>query len=64
MKGIGGLLVIIGLASAGLYFANMELKYLMWMSNWGEGVAWAIRGGLVAAGLILWSIGRARAKQA
>ena len=45
-----------GLASAGFHFADRELKLLMWIGMWGEGVAWMIRGLLVVGGAALWMI--------
>ena len=53
MRQLGFLLLLLGLASAVVYFMNMEMKVLRWIDNWGDGVAWGIRGGLVALGGLL-----------
>ena len=58
MKSIGSLLFIIGLASTIFYFLNRELVILGWINNWGETVAWVIRGGLMVIGGGLWLAGK------
>ena len=50
LKGIGGLLLGFGLISTVLYFLDMNLSILMWIDMWGDGVGWAIRGGMILAG--------------
>ena len=57
MKSIGGLLVILGIGSILLNQFNYEFMLLKWIDNWGEMVAWAIRGGAIALGAILWIVG-------
>jgi hypothetical protein len=55
---IGAFLALAGVASAVLSFFNYELRILMWIDRWGDGVAWAIRIGLVVVGLILVAVGK------
>ena len=57
MKNIGIYLLIGGIGSILLNQFGYEFKILMWIDNWGEGVAWAIRGGAVVAGAALWFLG-------
>ena len=53
MDSAGRLLVGLGGFSALLSFINYELVVLMWIENWGSGVAWLIRFALFAAGAAL-----------
>lgn len=53
MKRFGIFLLVMGLGSAALHFADMEFKLLMWIDTWGDTVAWVIRGGLALAGVVL-----------
>ena len=48
---------ILGLLAIVLNFANMVPRLLMWIYSWGEGVAWAIKIGLVILGAILYFMG-------
>ncbi len=57
MKNIGSILALAGIISIALYFFGYELKILGWIENWGETVAWVIRGGLVVVGGALWFLG-------
>ena len=63
MKNIGSLLFILGIGSIGLYFAELQFKLLMWIDNWGPDIGWAIRGGFVALGAVLWLIGNSQAQE-
>ena len=56
MKELGLGLLIIGLISLALPLINPNAHYvfLKWIDNWGPTVAWAIKGGITALGLILW----------
>jgi hypothetical protein len=57
MKGLGVLLMILGLGSCLLTFMNYEFKLLMWIDTWGQSVAWMIRGGVIVLGLLLFMMG-------
>ena len=64
MKSIGTLLAIFGLAAIVFGFMDMAPKLLLWIYNWGEGAAWAIKIGFVVVGVILYMIGsRQKAQQ-
>ena len=58
MRGIGGTLFWLGLVSAVVHFAKMELVVLMWMKDLSPPVAWGIRGGLMLVGGVMWLVGR------
>jgi len=62
LRGIGSAMAIFGLLSAGLYFAKMNLRILMWIDSWGPTVGWGIRGGLIVLGAILFFVGKAGKK--
>jgi len=53
MKRFGIFLLVMGLGSIALHFANMEFRLLMWIGMWGDTIAWVIRGTLAAAGVVL-----------
>lgn len=53
MKNLGSFIAILGLASIALFFFDYELKILGWINNWGDNIAWTIRGGLVVVGAVL-----------
>ena len=59
MKSIGVLLIILGLASIDLkvFDTGYEMTFLLWIEQWGQETGWAIRGGAVALGVLLWIIG-------
>jgi hypothetical protein len=57
MRKIGSSMFILGLLAIVLNFANMVPRLLMWIYSWGEGVAWAIKIGLVILGAILYFMG-------
>ena len=50
MKSFGSLLLFFGVGSSVLYMIDYEFSLLMWIENWGETVAWGIRGGMIAVG--------------
>lgn len=50
MKSFGSLLLFFGIGSSVLYLIDYNLSLLMWIENWGETVAWGIRGGMIVAG--------------
>ncbi len=67
MRSIALLLILLGAGSMVLHFLEREFTLLSWIGNWGEEVAWGIRGGLVVVGLLLFAVGgksKAKAKKA
>ena len=56
MRELGLFMLLVGLVSLALPFLNPNLHsiFLTWIDNWGPTVAWAIRGGITAVGLVLW----------
>lgn len=60
MKQIGGIFVLLGLAAIVLNFLNMAPRVLIWIYEWGEGTAWAIKIGLVVVGAVLYIAGSRR----
>lgn len=63
MKKFGGFLVLAGILSFVLYYANYNLRILMWVDNWGESTGMIIRGGLVLLGGVLYLMGGASQKR-
>lgn len=61
MRQFALLLLLLGIGSCVVHFMNMEMKLLRWIDTWGEGVAWGIRGGLIALGLLLMMAGGKKA---
>lgn len=57
MKSIGMYLLIAGIGSILLNQFGYEFSLLMWIDNWGETVAWAIRGGAIVVGAALFFVG-------
>ena len=53
MKSIGSGMMIFGALATVLGFFNSVPKILIWIYNWGEGVAWAIKIGLIVIGAVL-----------
>ena len=62
MKELGLFLLLVGVISLALPFINSNIHYafLTWVDNWGPNVGWAIRGGIVLLGLVLWRAGGRR----
>ena len=58
MRFFGGFLMAVGLLSAAVSFLDMNFAFLNWINNWGPGVAWAIRGGIIVLGLIMYIAGK------
>ncbi|MEZ5967066.1 MAG: hypothetical protein R3F56_24730 [Planctomycetota bacterium] len=58
MKGLGTLLLLFGIGSIVLHFMDREFRVLAWIDNWGDNVAWGIRGGLILLGLVLLIAGK------
>jgi hypothetical protein len=63
MKSIGSLLFIFGLAAIIFGFMDMAPKLLMWIYDWGEGAAWAIKIGFVVVGAVLYYLGTRQKKE-
>jgi hypothetical protein len=63
MRSFGLLLVLLGLASSVVQFMGKETMLLSWIDNWGEGTAWAIRGGCVLLGALLVKLGKPKSKK-
>ncbi len=57
MKSIGSLLFIFGAVAIIMHFMDRAPKLLLWIYDWGEGVAWAIKIGLVVVGAGLYLLG-------
>ncbi|MCA9666587.1 MAG: hypothetical protein KC503_13390 [Myxococcales bacterium] len=60
---IGGLLLLLGLASAGLYFGRLNLSVLWWIDRWGPSVGWVIRVALILAGAAMLVVGQLRKRE-
>jgi cytochrome b561 len=54
IKKIGSFVAVLGLLAIVFGFFNRVPKILMWMYEWGEGAAWAIKIGLVVVGAALY----------
>lgn len=54
MKSIGVTLIALGLLAIALDFFNYVPRILFWIYNWGNGVAWGIKIGIIVVGLILY----------
>ena len=63
MKKIGTYLLLAGIGSILLNQFGYEFSLLMWIDNWGETVAWSIRGGAIAAGAIMLFLGMKQEQQ-
>jgi len=58
MRFFGAFIMVVGLLSGAVYFLGMNFIFLNWINNWGPNVAWAIRGGIVMLGLIMYIAGK------
>ncbi|QQT24734.1 hypothetical protein [Sphingobacterium spiritivorum] len=54
MQRIGSFMVVIGILAVILGFFNYVPKILMWIYQWGEGMAWGIKIGLIVLGGLLY----------
>lgn len=57
MKGLGGLLVLLGAGSFVLNMLDREFTIISWIDNWGPTVGMAIRAGMIVVGAALWFMG-------
>ena len=63
MKKVGSYMAIIGIALILLPFIGLTVRFTDWIYNWGEGVAWAIKIGLVVVGAVLFFLGEPEAEE-
>lgn len=63
MRFWGGLIMAFGILSGVVSFMDMHFIFLKWIENWGSGIAWAIRGGMVVIGLIMYIAGKPAAEE-
>jgi len=57
LKGLGGLLVLLGAGSFVLNMLDREFTIISWIDNWGPTVGMAIRAGMIVVGAALWFMG-------
>ena len=50
LRGIGASVALAGVASIVLALIGFNLRILMWIDMWGEGVGWALRAAIVVIG--------------
>lgn len=58
MRFFGAFIAVVGLLSSAVHFLGMNFMFLNWINNWGSGVAWGIRGGIILLGLIMYIAGK------
>ncbi|MGQ0383448.1 MAG: hypothetical protein ACT4UP_02005 [Gammaproteobacteria bacterium] len=63
MKGLGGLLVLLGAGSFVLNMMDREFTVISWIDNWGPTAGMAIRVALIVAGAALWFLGNKKEKE-
>ena len=56
-------MAIIGIALIILPFVGLTIRFTDWIYNWGEGVAWAIKIGLIVIGAVLFFMGKPEAPE-
>ncbi len=56
-------MIFFGLFAIVLNFFDRVPSILMWIYEWGEGVAWAIKIGLVVVGAALFFLGKPEAEE-
>jgi len=57
MKNFGGFLALLGIAAIVMNYLDRVPRLLMWIYNWGDNVAWAIKIGLVVIGGAMYLFG-------
>lgn len=62
MRSLGLWLIVLAVASYVLPRFGMQLVILVWIHNWGPGVAWAIQGTMLAVGIALLVAGSLRVR--
>lgn len=63
MKSIGSLLVIFGLAAIIFGFMDRAPRLMLWIYEWGEGPAWAIKIGFIVVGVLLYVMGTRQSRR-
>jgi hypothetical protein len=58
MKQIGSLIGLFGIAAIIFGFMDRVPSLLQWIYKWGDGIAWAIKIGMVVVGGALYFMGR------
>lgn len=58
MKELGSTMLFFGIGSIALSFMNMQFVILSWIDKWGPTTGWAIKGGLIVVGAVLFVLGR------
>ncbi len=51
-------MALIGVGLIVLPFVGLTIRFTDWIYEWGEGVAWAIKIGLVVVGAVLFFLGK------
>lgn len=57
MKNFGGFLALLGIAAIVMKYLDRVPRLLIWIYEWGENVAWAIKIGLVVVGGAMYLFG-------
>ena len=57
MRNIGSFMALLGIAAIVMNYLDRVPRLLVWINNWGENVAWAIKIGLVVVGGALYFFG-------
>jgi hypothetical protein len=57
MRSIGSFMALLGIAAVVMNFLDRVPRLLMWIYLWGDGVAWAIKIGLIVIGGALYFFG-------
>jgi hypothetical protein len=60
MRLIGAIFIIFGVTAVFWWFMHKVPWLIQWIYQWGEPVAWAIKGGLIVAGLVLITVSKRR----
>lgn len=64
MKKIGSYMALIGIALIILPFIGLTVRFTDWIYNWGDGVAWAIKIGLIVVGAIMFFMDKSEPEEA
>ena len=62
MRLLGWVVLLFGVASIVVHFMNVDTGLFNWISNWGDGPAWGIRGGTTVFGLAMAFSGKKKPK--
>jgi hypothetical protein len=58
MRFFGGFIAVVGILAIVLPYVGMNFMFLNWINNWGPGVAWGIKIGIVVVGAIMYIAGK------